>query len=119
MWAANALLGTLAYLGLVGHGQVGSGASPATPSACLGKAVFGAPDLAPPPAPADPKFLTVKTPPTMSHPGRPARGGAAGPDEVTNRGGRFSIGRDNGQVENLPPRPNPGVTARAVTVRAR
>src|SRR5262249_32276587 len=57
-WAANALMGTLAYLGLLerGPGEAGHRFR-LTP---LGTAVFGAPDLAVPPPAHDPRFLTVQ-----------------------------------------------------------
>lgn len=61
-WVANALLGTLAYLGLVERGQSGSRQKVRY---CfrltrLGKAVFGAPELARTEHEHDPKFLTVQ-----------------------------------------------------------
>lgn len=61
-WAANALLGTLVYLGLVERGQKGPGRNAQhsfrlTP---LGKAVFGAPEIAVSQPEHDPKFLTIQ-----------------------------------------------------------
>jgi hypothetical protein len=61
-WAANALLGTLAHLGLIEHGVA---ASRAQPRPCfrltgLGQAVFGAPERAVSEPTYEPKFLTVQ-----------------------------------------------------------
>ncbi len=61
-WAANALLGTLAHLGLIEHGV---STSRAQPRRCfrltgLGQAVFGAPERAVSEPTYEPKFLTVQ-----------------------------------------------------------
>jgi hypothetical protein len=58
-WAANAILGTLGHLGLVERGAVGSG-RPCFRLTGLGRAVFGAPELATTPPEYDPKFLTIQ-----------------------------------------------------------
>ncbi len=62
VWAANALLGTLAYLGLVerGHTEPGSSPRPCFRLTPLGQAVFGAPEQRPREAPPEAKFLTVQ-----------------------------------------------------------
>src|SRR5262249_24062494 len=61
-WAANAILGTLAYLGLVerGHGGADLDERPCFRLTPTGKAVFGAPELAADEPAHDPKFLTVQ-----------------------------------------------------------
>lgn len=62
VWAANALLGTLAHLGLIEHGV---SSSRAQPRLCfrvtgLGQAVFGAPERSVSEPSYEPKFLTVQ-----------------------------------------------------------
>ncbi len=61
-WAANALLGTLAYLGLVEHGESGEGRKIrySFRLTSLGQAVFGAPERTLTEPEHDPKFLTVQ-----------------------------------------------------------
>jgi hypothetical protein len=61
-WYANALMVTLVALGLVERGRLADG--PAAPWAFrltdLGRAVFGAPEVAPPPEPAERRCLVVQ-----------------------------------------------------------
>jgi Helicase conserved C-terminal domain len=61
-WAANALLGTLAHLGLIEHGVSDSRAQPRRcfRLTALGQAAFGAPERAGPEPTYEPKFLTVQ-----------------------------------------------------------
>jgi Helicase conserved C-terminal domain len=60
-WAANALMGTLRYLGLIERGQRKlGGVSGFFRLTGLGKAVFGAPEIRPPQKAHDAKFLTVQ-----------------------------------------------------------
>ncbi|HTU16949.1 MAG TPA: helicase-associated domain-containing protein [Gemmataceae bacterium] len=61
-WAANALLGTLAHLGLIEHGVSTSRAQtrPCFRLTGLGQAVFGAPERAGSEPTYEPKFLTVQ-----------------------------------------------------------
>ena len=61
-WYANALMVTLVALGLVERARLGEGA--AAPLGFrltgLGRAVFGAPEVGPPPEPADRRFLMIQ-----------------------------------------------------------
>lgn len=60
-WAANAVMGTLAHLGLVERANVAPGPGrPCFRLTRVGKAVFGAPELSATDAEHDPKFLTVQ-----------------------------------------------------------
>ncbi len=61
-WAANALLGTLAHLGLIEHGVSTSRAQrrPSFRLTRLGQAVFGAPECAVSEPSYEPKFLTIQ-----------------------------------------------------------
>lgn len=61
-WAANALLGTLAHLGLVEQGVAGSGSQvrPCFRLTGLGQAVFGAPERVASEPVYEPKFLTIQ-----------------------------------------------------------
>lgn len=57
MWCANAIMGTLAHLGLVERGDAAT--RPCFRLTPLGQAVFAAPDAAPPPE-TSPRFLTIQ-----------------------------------------------------------
>lgn len=61
-WAANALLGTLVYLGLVERGSKGANPDrhPCFRLTRLGQAVFGAPELSLAAPERDPRFLTIQ-----------------------------------------------------------
>jgi hypothetical protein len=61
-WAANALMGTLAYLGLVERGTAGGrkAGRPCFRLTAAGRAVFGAPDVQVEEPAGDSKFLTVQ-----------------------------------------------------------
>ena len=62
VWFANAVMVTLVALGLVERGRLGEG--PAAPLGFrlteLGRAVFGAPEVAPPPEPAERRCLVIQ-----------------------------------------------------------
>jgi hypothetical protein len=61
-WYANALMVTLVTLGLVERGRLGSGATAPLGFRLteLGRAVFGAPETAPPPEPAERRCLVIQ-----------------------------------------------------------
>ena len=62
VWFANAVMVTLVALGLVERGRLGEG--PAAPLGFrlteIGRAVFGAPEVAPPPEPAERRCLVIQ-----------------------------------------------------------
>ncbi|MBV8383605.1 MAG: helicase-associated domain-containing protein [Planctomycetaceae bacterium] len=61
-WYANALMITLVALGLVERGRIGRGTAATLGFRLtgLGRAVFGAPEVAPPPEPGERRFLLIQ-----------------------------------------------------------
>jgi len=61
VWYANALMVTMVALGLVERGRLGRAEGPYVfRLTALGRAVFGAPEIAPPPGPGAGRFLVVQ-----------------------------------------------------------